>query len=199
VSAEQFEHGLGLSWVVSEPMERASHALADGGRVWLVDPVDDPAALEAALALGAPAAVLQLLDRHTRDCRALAERLGVPHLRVPAEVPDSPFEVVRVLDLPGWREVALWWPARRGLVVSEVVGTGAAYAMEGGAAGIHPLLRVLPPGGPRALTPEHLLVGHGPPLHGPDAATALEHAYAHSRRDIPRMLARLPRLARAGR
>jgi hypothetical protein len=199
VSVELFTHDLGLSWVVSEPMARASHALVDGGRVWLVDPVDDPVALSATGALGEPAAVLQLLDRHARDCAAIAERLAVPHLRVPAAVPDSPFEVVRVLDLPGWREVALWWPARRGLVVPEVVGTGSAYTVDGGEAGIHPLLRLLPPGGLRAVSPEHLLVGHGPPLHGPHAATALEHAYAHSRRGIPRLLAKLPRLVRAGR
>ncbi|HEV2076205.1 MAG TPA: hypothetical protein VGR10_08185, partial [Thermoleophilaceae bacterium] len=66
------EHDLGLSWVVEEAMERASHALADAGRVWLVDPVDVPEATERALALGRPAAVLQLLDRHPRDCAALA-------------------------------------------------------------------------------------------------------------------------------
>ena len=40
------EHGLGLSWVADEPMERASHAIAADGRVWLVDVVDDAAALE---------------------------------------------------------------------------------------------------------------------------------------------------------
>jgi hypothetical protein len=199
VSVELFTHDLGLSWVVAEPMARASHALADDGRVWLLDPVDDPAALAAAAALGEPAGVLQLLDRHGRDCEAIAERLGVEHLRVPRTVPDSPFELVPVLDLPGWREVALWWPERRGLAIAEVVGTGSAYAVNGGAAGIHPLLRLLPPGGQRGLAPEHLLVGHGPPLHGPGAAVALEHAYAHARRDIPGLLAKLPGLARRGR
>jgi hypothetical protein len=196
VTVELFTHDLGMSWVVAEPMARASHALADDGRVWLVDPVDDPDALAAATALGEPAGVLQLLDRHARDCRQIAERLGVAHLRVPDAVPESPFEIVPVLDLPGWREVALWWPARRGLAIAEVVGTGPVYAVDGGGAGIHPLLRVLPPGGPRGLAAEHLLVGHGPPLHGPGAATALEHAYAHARRDIPRLLAKLPGLAR---
>jgi hypothetical protein len=58
VSIALHAHDLGLSWVVDEPLERASHALAHDGRVWFVDPVDDPVALDAALALGEPAAVL---------------------------------------------------------------------------------------------------------------------------------------------
>ena len=36
------EHDLGISWVMDEPMERGSHAIVAGGRVWLVDPVADP-------------------------------------------------------------------------------------------------------------------------------------------------------------
>src|SRR5262249_55365220 len=42
------EHALGLSWGEGDGMRRASHALADGGRVWLVDPVDAGDALERA-------------------------------------------------------------------------------------------------------------------------------------------------------
>jgi hypothetical protein len=197
VSATLHRHDLGVTWVVDEPLARASHALADGGRVWLVDPVDDAAALAAAAELGEPAAVVQLLDRHNRDCRTIAERLGVPWLRVPAEVPDSPFEVLRLLDIPGWHEVALWWPARNALVVAEVVGTSPHVTLDAAPAGIHPMLRLFPPGRLRTYVPEHLLTGHGPPLHGPAAATALEQAYARSRRDVPRMLRALPRLGRA--
>src|SRR3954452_16331917 len=97
------EHELGLSWVAEEPMERAFHALVDGGRVWLVDPLDGPE-IEDAAALGEPAGVLQLLDRHNRDCAAVAARLGVPHLSVPDSVPDSPFEAIPAMRAPGWRE-----------------------------------------------------------------------------------------------
>ena len=32
-------HDLGLTWVMEEPLERASHALVHDGRVWFVDPV----------------------------------------------------------------------------------------------------------------------------------------------------------------
>ena len=71
-------------------MTRTAHALATGDGVWLVDPVDVPEAMERAAALGAPAGVIQLLDRHNRDCAAIAARLGVPHLRVPAGRPGQP-------------------------------------------------------------------------------------------------------------
>ena len=183
------EHDLGLSWVVDEPMERASHAIADRGRVWLVDVVDDAPALERVAALGAPAAVVQILDRHARDCAAVAERLGVPHVRLPPALPDSPFEVRDVVQVPRWREVALWWPHHKALVIAEAVGTGRYFAVGPGPVGIHPWLRMTPPRGSLGgLAPELLLVGHGPPLTGPGTAAALRDALARSRRDIPRMV-----------
>ena len=106
----------GFGWIVDEAMTRTSHALAADGRVWLVDPIDWPDAVERALILGEPAGVIQLLDRHYRDCAALAERLGVPHVVVPDELPGSPFAFVAVMRRKRWRECALWWPATRTLV-----------------------------------------------------------------------------------
>jgi hypothetical protein len=197
VSAALHRHDLGLSWVFDDPLERACHALADGGRVWLIDPAQDDAALAAAAELGEPAAVIQLLDRHGRDCKAIAQRLGVPRLKLPREVPDSPFEAISVLDVPPWHEAALWWPARNALVVAELVGTSRHITLDAAPAGIHPMLRLFPPGKLRGYAPEHLLPGHGAPLHGPDAAAALEEAYARSRRDIPRLGLALPRIGRA--
>ncbi len=193
------EHALGLTWVLDDPLRRASHALADAGRVWLVDPVDEPEALERAAALGTPQAVLQLLDRHNRDNAAIAARLGVPLLRLPEDVPGAPFAPFGVLRVPGWKEVALWWPARRGLVVAEGVGTNEIYAIGDGPVGVHPMLRLFPPRVLGGYDPEHLLVGHGEPVHGPEASTALKAALARSRRDVPRLLTRLPALARAAR
>ena len=58
---DESEHGFG--WVQDEWMRRTSHALAVAGRVWLIDPVDDPVLQERVRALGEPAGVLQLLDR----------------------------------------------------------------------------------------------------------------------------------------
>ena len=75
---ELAEHPLGLTWVVDDPLLRASHALVHEGRVWFVDPVDAPEAMERAAALGEPAGVLQLFMAHPRDGEAIAQRLGVP-------------------------------------------------------------------------------------------------------------------------
>jgi len=186
------EHPLGLSWILDEPMQRASHALLVDGRVWLVDPVAVPEAIERATALGPPAGVLQLLDRHNRDCRALAARLGVPHLRVPDLVPDTPLEAIRAVRVRRWRETALWWPERATLVVAEVVGANDLYAGGAGGVGMHPILRPFAPGVLRGYQPDHLLMGHGAGVHGPAAAEQLERAHHRARRDIPRVLARLP-------
>jgi hypothetical protein len=200
VSARILEHELGLSWVVEEVMERASHALVADGRVWLIDPVRDEEVLARAASLGSVAGVIQLLDRHRRDCDALAASLGVPLYPLPDSIPGAPFEVVPVLDVPGWHEAALWWPERRALVVAEVVGSSPHYTLGGArATGIHPLLRLLPPRAPGRYEPEHLLVGHGAPLHGPQATAALHEAYARSRSDIPRMLRAAPAMLGAAK
>jgi hypothetical protein len=191
-------HPLGLSWTMDEAMSRTSHALVAGGRVWLVDPVDDAEAVRAATELGEPAGVVQLLDRHERDGRAIAARLGVPHLRLPAGVPDAPFHVRRVVDVPRWRERALWWPERRGLVVAEAIGTNALATLGAAPAGVHLFLRPFPPGALRGLAPEHLLPGHGPALHGAAATEGLTAAYARSRRDLPRVVPALLRIGKRG-
>lgn len=175
-----------VTWTAEEPMQRSSHALAHEGRVWLVDPIADEPALRAAEALGEVVAVVQLLDRHPRSCAGLAKRYGVPHLRLPEALPDSPFELRRMLCVPTWREIALWWPERRTLVVAETVGTGPYFALGGRPLGVHPFLRAKPPGPLRDFEPEHLLVGHGAALHE-RAAPALTEALERSRRDIPRV------------
>ena len=182
----------GLGWVAEEPLARASHALASDGRVWLVDPLEWAPALERALELGEPAAVVQLLDRHNRDCAALAGRLGVPHVVVPTSLPESPFESVPLVRRRLWRESALWWPQERVLVVADALGSNRLYTGGTAPVGVHVLLRLTPP---RALghhDAEHLLVGHGEGLHGSGTATAVARALARSRRDLPGVLLRLP-------
>ena len=192
------EFTLGLSWEIAEGTRRTSHAIrGDDGRVWLVDPVDHPDAMARVAALGEPAAVLQLVDRHNRDCAAIAARLGVPHLSVPDAVADSPFQAIAVLRMKRWRETALWWPQRELLVVAEAIGTAEVFTAGGhGAVGMHPILRPRPPKALRDHRPEHLLCGHGPPVHGAPARDGVEWAYAHARSDIPRLLLSIPRLGR---
>jgi hypothetical protein len=189
------ETDFGFGWIAVEPklLQRASHALTADGRVWLVDPVDGAGVEERVRALGEPAGVLQLVDRHPRDCAVLAERLGVPHLRLPfGGVPGSPFEARKVLNVPGWREVALWWEAERVLVCTEALGTVPYFRAPGEPLGVHPFLRLYQPRGlrdmARCLAPGHVLVGHGEGIHGEGAAAALAQAVRGARRTTPRWL-----------
>ena len=190
------EYTFGFSWVLEELMQRSSHALVLDGKVWLVDPVAFDEALARAAGLGEIAGVLQLLDRHDRDCAALAERYGVPHLKVPDAVPGTPWKAIPVVRFPGWKETALWWPEQEALIVAEVVGTNPYYTAGRAAVGMHPMLRALPPKGLRSYSPRHLLMGHGAGVHGAAATPALRQAHDRARRDIPRVLAKLPTLRR---
>jgi len=187
----------GFSWHPDELLTRTGHALDTGSGVWLIDPVDEPEAIARATALGPAAGVIQLLDRHNRDCAALASRLGVPHLKLPDVIPGGALGAITVLDVPRWHERALWWPDRRALVVAEAVGTSPLYALGPGPAGIHPMLRPFPPGALRHFEPEHLLVGHGRGVHGAAATAALRDAYDRSRRDLPKLAVKLPAMAKA--
>ena len=189
------ELAFGFSWLMAEPATRTSHALAAAGRFWLVDPVDWPPAVQRTLGLGAPAGVVQLLDRHKRDCAAIARRLDVPHLVVPEAIPGSPFQCIPVLRKRGWRECALWWPEARTLVVAEAVGTNRFFRAGGELVGVHPLLRLTPPRVVTTYQPVHLLVGHGEGLHGAGAASALRDAVTCSRRRLPRALLQAPAFA----
>jgi hypothetical protein len=155
------ESDYGFGWIPHERLVRTSHALAVEGRVWLVDALLWPDALERARSLGEPAGVIQLLDRHSRDCADVAAQLGVPHLRVPDRL-DAPFQIVRVVNLPLWHERALWWPERRVLVVADALGTVGYFTPRGAALGVHPLLRLFPPKRRLGrLEPDVVLVGHG--------------------------------------
>ncbi len=185
----------GFSWVVEEPMTRASHALAADGNVWLIDPVDWPEAVERARALGRPAGVLQLLDRHNRDSALLAERLGVPHLVAPNELPGTPFEVIEVRRRKRWQEVALWWPERRTLVIAEALGANPFFTVGDDRVGVHGLMKPTPPRMLTSYEPEHLLFGHGEGLHGAAATRALRRALSRSRFRVVTWALGLPLLA----
>jgi hypothetical protein len=184
------EHALGLTWVAEDYLSRAAHALVLDGKVWFVDPFESDDAIDRGAALGEPAGVVQLYHDHNRDSAAVAERFGVPHHKLPETIPDAPFSLIPLSFGPVWKEVALWLPDSRGLVVMESVGTGHLYRLGDGPAGVHPIRRMFPPSALRTYEPEHLLVGHGEPLHGSDAATGLADALSRSRRDLPRMALR---------
>jgi hypothetical protein len=188
-----------VTWVIDEPMLRASHALAHEGKVWIIDPVENTEAMARVAALGEPTAVLQLLDRHNRDCEAVAARLGVPHVKLPDEVKSTPFKTIKVVDNRIWKEKALWWQQKRCLVVAEAVGTNRLYHPSPAGAGVHIGLRLTPPKSQLGTyLPKHLLVGHGPPIHGPEATKALQEAFDRSRRDLPAALVGAPRALISG-
>ena len=191
------ESEIGLGWIEAAPRARTSHALLVDGRVWLVDPIEPDHLEPRVRSLGEPAGVIQLLDRHGRDCEAIAARLRVPHYVVPDTVPETPFELLPLVRSRFWHEAALWWPEQRTLVCADALGTIPYFRAGGEPAGVHPLLRFKPPRRLLGLRPEHLLVGHGEGIHQ-DAGPAVEDAIRHARRRIPRWLAGVPRILRAG-
>ena len=90
---DELEDGFG--WQETARVRRTSHALAAEGRVWAIDPIEGEGVEERIRSLGRPAGVIQLLDRHGRDCEGFAERLGVSLQVAPVSLPDTPFAVHR--------------------------------------------------------------------------------------------------------
>src|SRR5207248_7876995 len=148
----------GFGWIQEERLARTSHALRAEGGVWIFDPADAPGVEERIRDLGKPAGVIQLLDRHRRDCAAFAARLGVPHHVVPFQgVPGAPFDPTPVVRLRLWREVALWWPEERVLLCADALGTISYFVARGERLGVHPLLRLVPPSALGRFAPSHVL------------------------------------------
>jgi hypothetical protein len=136
--------------------------------------------------------VIQLIDRHNRDCALLADRLGVPHYVVPLAIPESPFAFVSLVDRRVWRETALWWGEAKTLVVAEALGANRFFTGGRVDLGVQVVLRLTPPTALASFEPEHVLLGHGEGTHGPEAARALREALRTSRRGLPGVLLRLP-------
>jgi len=191
---DELEDGFG--WTESERMRRTSHAFGVDARVWLIDPIEGDGVEERIYALGEPAGVIQLIDRHNRDGAALAARLGVPLHVVPGSLPGTPFQFLPVLRGRWWKEVALWWPERRILVCADALGTIPFFRAGDEPAGLHPFLRLKRPLALAGLGVEHLLVGHGEGIHGEPAAAAVQQALRTGRRRFPRWLTGIPRIVR---
>ena len=180
----------GVSWIAypEETMQRASHALADDGDVWLVE-------------FGTIAGVVVLLDRHERDAAAIARRHGVSvyvpdsirgtvgSLNAPVErfdryLADTGYQVRRIVDKPFWKEAALYNADNGTLVVPEAVGTAEYFTTGEERLGVHPMLRAFPPERLRGLSPERVLVGHGRGVSS-HAAAVLRDAIEGSYRRAP--------------
>jgi hypothetical protein len=179
----------GFGWKMDERLARASHAVAAQDGVWILDPVAWEPALERIPELGEVAGVVQLLDRHERDCAEVAARFGVPHYVVPVQgIPASGLEVAVIVNSRVWREIAVWVPRRQALVCGDALGTVGYFRGGDEPVGVHPLLRLTPPKELSRFAPLHILVGHGAGVHGPDTPAALREALGTSRRRLPRAL-----------
>ena len=180
-------------------MQRTSHALVVDGKVVARRPGRlRRGAGPRAPASGEIAGVLQLLDRHNRDCAPLAERFGVPHLKRPGRRPGHAAEGDPGRPLPGLEgDRALVARARgadrrRGRRRQRRLYTGGRGAVGHAPDAARAARRV----GLRSYAPRHLLMGHGAGVHGVAAKPALEQAHARARRDIPAVLEKLPTLGR---
>jgi len=201
----------GISWTLTEEldgMHRTSHAIETEDGVWLIDPVDASGLDEELDSLGDVVGVTLLLDRHKRDAAAVAERHEVPvslperlagvadELATETEVysralPGTEFRTITVVDNRLWHEVALHDQDRGTLIVAEAVGTASFFRTDVERLGVHPALRLFPPRKALgSLSPDRVLVGHGPGVFD-DAANALRVALSRSRKSAPKYYAGL--------
>lgn len=196
----------GISWTLAEElggMHRTSHAIETEAGVWVIDPVDAPGLDDELATLGDVVGVTLLLDRHKRDAATVAERHEVP-VSLPKPLtgvadeldcettvysrtlPDTDFQTITVVDNRLWHEVALYDRDRGTLVVPEAVGSVDFFTTDVERLGVHPALRLFPPRTALgSLSPERVLVGHGPGVFD-DAANALRVALARSRKSAPK-------------
>ncbi|MFC7135231.1 MULTISPECIES: hypothetical protein [Salinibaculum] len=197
------EDTAGVGWIAfpEEGMQRASHALAVDGEVWLVDPVDAEGLDDLVAEFGDVAGVVVLLDRHKRDAAAIANRHDVavhlpefmsgiadefdaPVELFGRELADTGFTAYEVVDNFAWKEAALFHEGDGVLLVPEAVGTTDLFCTSSERLGVHPGLRLMPPKKLARLNPERILVGHGEGIHD-DAAGALQEAVSRSRGRAP--------------
>ncbi|MFB6178673.1 MAG: hypothetical protein ABEI77_02985 [Halorientalis sp.] len=193
----------GVGWIAypDETMQRASHAFAVDGEVWVCDPVDVEGLDDLLAEFGEVAGVVILLDRHKRDSAAVANRhdvavhvpdwmdgvvedIDAPTERIHLELADTGVGVHKLVDNRFWQEAALYIEDRDELIVPEAVGTADYFLAGSERLGVHPMLRLLPPKRLKRFSPEHVLVGHGVGIHE-DASTALSDAITGARGRTP--------------
>lgn len=196
---DRFDGGAGWLAHPDERMRRASHLLASGGEVWLVDPVDADGVDELIAEFGDLTGVAVLLNRHKRDAGAIARRhdvpvaipewmtgvaskLAVPVERVDRTLGETGYELHTVVDTIGWQEAGLYDGGT--LYVPEALGTADYYRAPGESLGVHPALRLTPPNGLGEFDADRLLVGHGRGIDA-DAGAAIARSLDGARRNAP--------------
>jgi len=206
---DRFDGGVGWIAHPDERMQRASHALVADGDVWVVDPVDVPGLDDLLAEFGTVRGVVLLLDRHKRDCAAVAARhdvsvwipaffdsvandIAAPVERFRHDLPDSGFAVHELVNSRLWQEALLYDRERGILVVPETVGTTEYFLTSKERLGVHPMLRLKPPSSLTRFSPERILVGHGEGIHE-DATGALEEAVQGSQMRTPALVVKTVR------
>ncbi|RLM63315.1 hypothetical protein [Halorubrum sp. Atlit-26R] len=198
----------GLGWLVhpNEAGHRTSHAVVgeDDG-VWLIDPIDAPGIDEDLLTLGDVRGVIVCSNYHVRDAEVFAARHNVPvycppwlsraasQLDEPIEpetnsVGTSGFELYRCRPFPGWSEAVAYREFDETLYVPDVLGTSSLFTVSEEQLGMYLLCRFAPPRGVfEGLSPQRILVGHGPGIFESPSAT-LKSALDGARRRLPAAL-----------
>ncbi|WP_459808654.1 hypothetical protein [Halopiger thermotolerans] len=207
---DRYDHGVGWIAHPDEQMQRASHAIEVDGDVWVIDPVDAEGIDDLLAEFGDVAGVVVLLERHTRDAAAVANRHKVPVYlhdsfsgvtgeleaavaRFGDELSDTGIEAHPIVGSRFWQEVVLFDPRDDTLIVPESVGTADFFRAGGERLGVHPMRRLVPPR--EALgefDPERVVVGHGAGVLS-NADVALEDALENSRRRAPGVYAKTVR------
>ena len=213
VEIDAFDGGVGWLAHPEETMERAGHALFEGGDVWLVDPVDAEGLDDRLDERGRVRGVVVLYNYHRRDASAIAARHGVPVLlpagmtalsdadvaapvrRFEGRLGDTGYFLRPVTRNRVWQEWALF--DGETLVVAESVGTAPYFLAPGERLGVSLARRPVPPGETLAdVEPARVICGHGEGV-ATDAAGELRRALEGARRTAPRMYLRhWPTLAR---
>lgn len=193
----------GFGWIAypDEAMQRASHAIAIDGEVWVIDPVDAEGIDDRLTELGEVAGVVVLLDRHKRDAAAFANRYDVP-VYVPelmasiadefdapvetfsGELADTGYVAHEVVNNFAWTEIALFSERSRVLVVADAVGATDYFLAGDERLGVTAPLRLKPPKALSGLEPRLILLGHGPGITE-DASAALSDALDGARSRAP--------------
>ncbi len=185
----------GFAWFAhpDELAERSSTAFAEGGRVWLIDPLRADGLDAEVATLGKVTGVIITFVGHDRDVAWLANYYDVPvyfprHIgrlrlnarveQVEGRVPDSPLQLLPSVGrglLAWFRDTAVWWPEQGAMAIGDAVNSAAYTVQPGERLAVHPWRRFSPPTELLTIRPQRIYSGHGPSVTE-GAALALEQA-----------------------
>jgi hypothetical protein len=203
---DRYETGIGWLAHPNETGRRTSHAVVgeDGG-VWLIDPINAPGINEKLSTLGDVCGVIVCSNYHVRDADVFAARHDIPvycpswlsraasKLEAPIEpktetIGTSGFELHRCRPFPGWSEAVAYRKSDETLYVADVLGTSTLFTVGEERLGMYLLCRIAPPRTVfEGLSPQRILVGHGPGIFE-NASAALRTALDGARRRLPAAL-----------